>query len=202
MKQKQIKIFGLILIIMFSIRTFGFSQIDSVKYPVLDLEIESGIFFNQNKAFVDKYKSKSNFNWSLGITIGSSTMKVLQWIKYSQYQLNIDSLTGYNTTIPLKAKRKQLSVGLVNPFKISSNDFVQIKYGISYNFLSESSTDFDSDVIGFLFSAGYMRQITKEFKYHLDVGYEYSKSNLGVLYRDWSGFYINIGASFNMFPRL
>lgn len=198
MTQKLTKAFWIFLIVMLTLRISGFSQIDSVKYPVFDFEIETGVFFNQNEYFFKKYNSKSNFNWTIGTTFGNSTWKILPWVKYSQYQLNKDSLSWYNTTIPLKAKRNQFSIGLVNPIRISQRNFLQLKYGVSYNLLSESSTDLYSETIGFLFSAGFMRQFTKVFNYHIDVGYEYSKASEGDLYRDWSGFYINMGISFNI----
>ena len=142
MIKKQMGCKSLIILIILVFPTLLKGQADTVKYPILDLTVETGVFFPRSEDFQNIYNSKSTFNWSVGTKFGASDWNYIPWIKYSQYQSKIDSLISNdvdNDSI-INAKRNQISMGIVHPIKLKDNNFIQLKCGISYNFISEELT--------------------------------------------------------------
>jgi len=198
--KKRIPGFKTLVIISFLFMPIlGKAQTDTTRYPIFDLYLETGVHFLGNDNFNNVYNSKSTINWSFGTKIGSSYWKYLPWIKFSQYQLEIDSiiLKDINEDDLISAKRNQLSAGIINPIKIKDNNYLQLKLGISYNFISEELTDLYSEPVGLLMSVGYMKKISKVMTYYVDFGYDYVKTDRSKLFKDWSGVLINFGISFN-----
>ena len=196
MKNKYTKV---ALITLLMIPTFLNAQTDSIRYPIFDVTVEIGVFFPKSIDYQNIYNSKSCINWSIGSKFGVSDWKFLPWIKYSQYQSSMDSVTiGVDYHETLKVKRNQISIGLINPIEIRNNHFVQLKCGLSYNFMSETSTDLDSENVGFIMSVGYMRRLSKWFTYYADLNYDYAKTDTGYSFKDWGGFLINFGISINL----
>jgi hypothetical protein len=196
MKSKFTKV---ALITFLMIPTFLNGQTDSIRYPIFDVTVETGIFFPKSIDYQDIYNSKSCLNWSIGTKFGTSDWKFLPWIKYSQYQSTMDSVTiGEDYHQTLSAKRNQISFGLINPIEIRNNHFVQLKCGLSYNFISESSTDLYSEKVGYIMSIGYMRRLSEWFTYYADLNYDYAKTDNGYYFKDWGGFLINFGISINL----
>jgi len=164
MKSKLTKL--ILLLFLLATPTCLFAQTDSTKYPIFDVIIETAMFFPQSEDFKTFYNSNSTFNWGVGIRLGTSKSKFLGWFKYSRYQAIIDTLVSNKAYHRFIARREQLSIGVINPIKIKENHFINLKSGISYNTFVETSTNIDSDVIGFIFSFGYMRRYSKYFTYY------------------------------------
>lgn len=183
------------------ITIFSYSQTDSTKYGVVDVTLESGIFFPGSEDYKNTYNSKSVHNWSLGAKFGSSNYKLLTWFKFSQHKLEFDSkdikdIMNFDST--LLAQRQQISVGLVNPIKIKDNHYIQLKYGLSYNFIKETLNEIEDKNIGLIMSVGYMKRVSPLFTYYVDLNYDYAKTKTGYQFKDWSGLLINFGISFNL----
>ncbi|MFZ6052565.1 hypothetical protein [Halocola ammonii] len=197
---KERKLSTVLIVTLFSLLpTCIFGQSDSTRYFILDLTAESGVFFPRSEDFQNTYNSKSNFNWSIGTKFGTSNWTFLPWIKYSQYQSKTDSVIANDTDNDslIIASRRQISFGLMNPIRLKNDNYIQVKCGLTYNFLSEESTDLYSESFGFIMSAGYMRRISKYLSYYMDLNYEYTKSSAGYTFKDWSGFLLNMGINLN-----
>ena len=195
----KIKFTPLALLTFLMVPTFLSGQTDSIKYPIFDVTIETGVFFPRSVDYQNIYNSKSCLNWSVGTKFGSSDWKFLPWIKYSQYQSSIDSIfIGEVFHENITAKRNQVSVGFINPIEIRNNHFLQLKCGLSYNFITETLTDMYSEKFGYIMSIGYMRRFSKWFTYYADVNYDYAKTDSGYAFKDWGGFLLNFGISINL----
>jgi len=180
--------------------TLMFGQTDSTRYPIFDLTIETGVFFPRSEDFQKVYNSKSNLNWSIGTKFGTSDWNYMPWIKYSQYQSKIDSVitNDLDNDSLIIAKRNQISIGIINPIRLKNDNYIQLKCGLSYNFISEELTELYSEPFGLIMSVGYMKKLSKYVTYYVDLNYDYAKTNTGYYFKDWSGFLINFGISLNI----
>ncbi len=165
-----------IAIVLF-IPNFIIAQTDTTKYPVFDLIFEPGVFFQQSDDYKTLYNSKSNFNFSIGTKIGMSNWNYFPWIKYSGYRTNFDikKVSNNNIDTMLYAKRNQISLGIISPIKISNNNYLQLKCGASYNFITEQSTQLYAEPIGFIMAFGYLKKLSKYINYYVDINYDYAK---------------------------
>ena len=198
MTKKIIITTRLIALVILMIPTILFGQTDSTRYPIFDLTIETGVFFPRSEDFQNVYNSKSNLNWSIGTKFGTSDWNYMPWIKYSQYQSKIDSVISNDVDSLIIAKRNQISIGIINPIKLRNNNYIQLKCGLSYNYISEELTELYSEPFGLIMSIGYMKRISKYLTYYVDLNYDYAKTNTGYYFKDWGGFLINFGLSLNI----
>ncbi len=192
MKNKSLQIILFLL-------AFGsvFGQIDTAKFLIAEITYDAGVFFPRNENFQNSYNTKSNFNWSIGTVVGQSNHLFNIWGKYSQYGSEFDSLKADGTFSSIVAKRNQLSIGFINPISLSNKTYIQLKSGISYNFIYEDLSKLYSEQIGFLFSVGYMKRLPF-ISYYFDFGYDYTRVVQGKYFSDWSGVLISTGLSFHL----
>jgi len=199
MNNQKLRLTILTLIILIK-ANFAIGQTDTVKYPIFDWSIETGVIFPQNDDFYNIYNSKSNFNLRFGLKFGNSTWKTLPWVKYSMCTTKMDTLLTFSTKYDSMAiaRRNQIAIGVVSPIKLKGNNYIQLKYGLTYNFLLEETTRLETNVFGLLMSVGYMKRFSNFLSYYIDINYDYAKTRKAKVFNDWSGFVIMTGVSFNV----
>ncbi len=188
------------ILFLFFTPLFLHAQTDTSKFDIWDLTLESGVFFPRSDGFKDLYHTSSSFNWSIGMQFGTSKSDFLPWIKFGQYRSDIDStLTVDDESFnALTARRIQVAVGLNHPVRLPDNNFLQLKTGVSFNLVSEFSTDQQEEAVGFIMAVGYMRRISRNITYYLDFNYDYLKTEDSLFFNDWGGFLINMGIGINL----
>ena len=73
-----------------------------------------------------------------------------------------------------------------------------MKYGLTYNFISEEASKLYDEPLGIVMSVGYMNRVSKYFTYYLDLGYDHTIVNKNTQFKDWGGMQINFGISLNL----
>ena len=177
------------------------AQIDTTKFTICDLTFKGGFFFPNNTRLQNKYNSKSDFNWTIEMSFGNSNSKIIPWIGYSHSKLTLDTvkdIRGITIDSSFIASKRQILFGLITPVKLSSNDLLLLKWGISYNFIKETTSNLNSEPFGFLVSLGYLRKVSKIINSVFEIGYDYTRVNKSDKYREWSGLKISIGLSLNL----
>ncbi len=174
------------------------AQMDSVSYGILNLSPEIGMFYPRNENFQSLYNAKSYYTYSLGFDFGKSTWTYHPWFRFTGMKVE-NGIRGVSSdSITISANKKEYAFGIMRPYRVSSNDYIQLKIGVTYNSIFESSTDIDEGVFGYVFSVGYLHRIDKYISYYMDLGSDYARVNTGSLLRDWSGFRFDIGISINL----
>lgn len=174
------------------------AQMDTLSYGIFNLSPEIGMFYPRNEYFQGLYNAKSVYTYSLGFDFGKSTWTYHPWFRYTT--MNVEN--GINgvpkDSITISASKKEYAFGIMRPYRISSNDYIQLKLGITYNSITETYTSIDQGVFGYVFSVGYLHRIDKYVSYYMDLGSDYARVNSGYQLRDWSGFRFDIGISINL----
>jgi hypothetical protein len=196
----KIKLLLLLAITIVSNYSLAIAQGEEEKYAVMALTGTTGIFLPSSIDFQDHYNTSAAFNWSIGLQIGNSDWNFFPRIQYSQFSVRTDSVLSKSPkddSIAI-ARRQQILLGFINPIQLKNNLYLQLKYGVSYNLLSEETTRLSSNPFGFNFSFGFMKRISKSLAYNMDLSYEYIITDPRKYYRDWSGFMINFGLNWNL----
>jgi len=176
------------------------AQMDTTNYTICELTFKGGFFLPNNIRLQNRYNAKSDFNWTIEMCFGNSNSKILPWIGYSYSKLTLDTVKDLGNMIidnSFIASKRQILLGLITPVKVSSNDLILLKWGISYNFIKETTSDLNAEPIGFLISLGYVRKISKAINSGFEIGYDYTRVNKSDIYREWSGLRISVGISLN-----
>lgn len=190
------------LIVILSI-TFGLvsgiciAQSENENFPVFDIIFKGGIAFPKNENIQKMYNAKSAFQFTSELRFGKSDWDIFPWVSYSFYQLSIDS-SRINKTSDCKLSKKMIGAGIVNSIPISKRDYIQLKGGLTVNFISDSITGINSKPIGYVLSVGYSRLLSTKVRTYLEIGYDYARIDNSRLYREWGGYFINLGISFNL----
>lgn len=171
---------------------------DSLSYGILNLSPEIGMFYPRNENFQSLYNAKSIYTYSLGFDFGKSTWTYRPWFRYTTMTVDNGLRGASNDSIIITAAKKQYTFGIMRPYRLRSNDYIQLKLGLTYNSITESSTNIDEGVFGYVFSVGYLHRIDKYVSYYMDLGSDYARTSSGSSLRDWSGFRFDIGISINL----
>lgn len=190
-------LFSLLFALLYT--TNSSAQRDTVNNPHFSLAFEPGVFLPRSSEFEELYKTKSAFNWGVAIEFGKLTSPVFPWLKYSQSKFSIDTLfPSVKNPGRITATKKQYALGISSPIALSQGNFIQAKFGVSYNQLYETSTDFYQQQVGLLFSVGYYKNISRIVHFYSDVAFDYVSTRSHLQFRDWSGFIVSAGFSVDL----
>lgn len=180
-----------------------YAQHDTTSYIVADLDLEGGVFLARNPFFQTHYLTGTMMYTGFGVKFGMSTSNVYPFIHYSRMAVasvtdSINRVTGESGNVKeFQAKKNQVSLGMMNLFRFSRGNYLQFKYGLSWNFIKEDFTQTDEKRFGFIMSVGFMKRISKAFSAYIDLGYDYAGTRNSYM-RDWSGFIIKTGLAVNL----
>ncbi len=174
------------------------AQTDSIRYGIINVSPEVGVFFPRNENFQNLYNAKSYFTYSVGLDFGTSRWTYRPWFRFTGMTVE-NNLRGTTTdSTQISAIKKEYSFGIMRPYRIRSNDYIQLKLGFTYNVITESTSKIDANVFGYVFSVGYLHRIDKFISYYIDLGNDYARVNSSSNLREWSGFRMDIGISVNI----
>jgi hypothetical protein len=140
---------------------------------------------------------KSSTYWAIETDWGKLNWKLIPWIGYSYCKFSFDTAkyigwTAYDNK-SYAASIKKLTLGLITPIPITLKDLILLKFGGSYNFISEEFSDMYSESYGIQINLGYTRKLTRLLSSKFEISYDYARINKSVAYRDWGGLNLNAG---------
>lgn len=188
-----------IIIAIMALVTFkSNAQMDSVRYGILNISPEVGMFFPRNENFQNLYNAKSYFIYSVGVDFGTSKWTYRPWFRFTGMTVENNLRGVASDSIQISAIKKEYTFGIIRPYRIRSNDYIELKLGLTYNVITESTANIDAGVFGYVFSVGYLHRIDKYVSYYVDLSNDYARVNSSSNLREWSGFRMDIGISVNL----
>ena len=95
----------IVIIALFALKSNA--QLDSVRYGIINLSPEVGMFFPRNENFQKLYDAKSYFTYSIGIDFGRSTWTYRPWFRYTGMTVENNLRGVASDSIQISAIKKE-----------------------------------------------------------------------------------------------
>lgn len=171
-----------------------FSQ-DSISEPTLLLRpyFENGIDFIRNDGLKQNYETQSKYFWGFGLQIGHpETIKLIPYAQFSMSKFDIEKTITPNIKADSVLTTKQITGGLIIPFKKVDNIYYRARLGYSYSMINESFYNIDSNSHGFQIGLGVEKKIIGNSRIYFDLSYNFQKTGKSE-FRDFDMTKFSIG---------
>jgi len=168
---------------------------DSIQKPVLFIRpyFENGIDFIRNDLLKQNYGTQSMYYMGIGIQLGNPNIqKIIPYAQFNYSSFEIVKEIAPNTKADSALTNKQVSGGLMIPFKKYNDIFLKARIGFSYSMIEESFYNIDSGSNGFHIGIGVERKLIGNSRIYLELIYNYQKTGKSQ-FRDFDATKLSLG---------